>query len=133
MSSLLQESESNDDNNSDQSNDSDDDDSDYVYESDDSGDDNSAKIIQPFNIYQDNQQLNLLRDEMIQKVQDILACSRDVALTFLESNKMTTDGEKMLSFLNTNQKSATNGTEKNVVGCCVCGFGTATETTGRAC
>ena len=129
MSSLLQESESNDDNNSDQSNDSDDDDSDYVYESDDSGDDNSAKIIQPFNIYQDNQQLNLLRDEMIQKVQDILACSRDVALTFLESNKMTTDGEKMLSFLNTNQKSATNGTEKNVVGCCVCGFGTATETT----
>jgi ubiquitin-protein ligase len=119
-----------DDANSSSSSSSDSDDSEYSYHSDEGdSDEQGEQEHPPYTLYTDTASLQHLRDTMVQQVQDILACSHDVALNYLESNKFSTSsGEKMLQFLDIRSSEKHQGnTAAASNGCAVCGCG-RTET-----
>ena len=99
----------------------------YEYESESDDDDDEQDSVKkqltqpPFTLYTSKESLTQLRDAMITRVQDILCCSRDFALRFLESNHFSNaggDGEKMLAFAAKNRKDVIVSAS-----CLVCGYG----------
>ena len=99
-----------------------------------SGDEEEQEEIQiktaaPFTLYKDTTSLTNLRNKMITDVTNMLACSRDIALHYLESHKFSTNGNDILKFINEQSNLKNNETKEQVIinGCAVCGCGAKKE------